>query len=137
MAATILVLGGCTTLDRHVGRIPSTVLSKAEAHATSLGRAWSSAAPADPALSAFRLLPNNLESFAARLSMIDTAERTLDLQYYIFRPDDTGLFIVDRMVAAADRGVRVRILIDDMCAHGIERQLLGFDAPSEYRTATV
>ena len=58
---------------------------------TTLGRTWSAAAPADPTLSAFRLLPNNLEAFAARVAMIDAAERTLDLQYYIFDSDDTGL----------------------------------------------
>src|SRR6266704_1632067 len=39
--------------------------------------------------------------------------RTLDLQYYIFHPDKTGSLIVDRLIAAADRGVRVRVLLDD------------------------
>jgi len=63
--------------------------------------------------SAFRLLPTGLDAFVARAVLIELAERTLDLQYYIFHPDKTGSLIVDRLIAAADRGVRVRILLDD------------------------
>src|SRR5881396_2819323 len=63
--------------------------------------------------SAFRLLPTGLEAFVARAVLIELAERTLDLQYYIFHPDQTGSLIIDRLIAAADRGVRVRVLLDD------------------------
>ena len=63
--------------------------------------------------SAFRLLPNGLDAFVARAVLIDVAERTLDLQYYIFHRDKTGSLITDRVVAAADRGVQVRVLLDD------------------------
>lgn len=63
--------------------------------------------------SAFRLLPTGLDAFVARAVLIELAERSLDLQYYIFHPDDTGSLIVDRLIAAADRGVRVRLLLDD------------------------
>jgi len=63
--------------------------------------------------SALRLLPTGLDAFVARAVLIELAERTLDLQYYIFHPDQTGSLIVDRLIAAADRGVRVRILLDD------------------------
>ena len=45
--------------------------------------------------------------------MINTAERTLDLQYFIFRQDETGQLLTDALLRAADRGVRVRLLIDD------------------------
>ena len=63
--------------------------------------------------SAFRLLPTGIDAFVARAVLIELAERTLDLQYYIFHPDKTGSLIVDRLIAAADRGVRVRVLLDD------------------------
>src|SRR5690349_9791465 len=112
-------LAACTTMDRKTPRRPSVSLTESEVESTALGKAWDAAEPDDPSFSAFRLLPNNLEAFAARVAMIDAAERTIDLQYYIFRPDETGLLLVERMVAAADRGVRVRILIDDICTHGI------------------
>ena len=45
--------------------------------------------------------------------MINAAERTLDLQYFIFRQDETGQLLTDALLRAADRGVRVRVLIDD------------------------
>jgi cardiolipin synthase C len=63
--------------------------------------------------SAFRLLPTGLDAFVARAVLIELAERSLDLQYYIFHPDQTGSLIIDRLIAAADRGVRVRVLLDD------------------------
>jgi putative cardiolipin synthase len=63
--------------------------------------------------SGFRLLANGLDAFVARAILIDLAERTLDLQYYIFRPDQTGSLVIDRLIAAADRGVWVRLLLDD------------------------
>jgi len=63
--------------------------------------------------SAFRLLPTGLDAFVARAVLIDIAERTLDLQYYIFNRDQTGSLITQRLIAAADRGVRVRVLLDD------------------------
>jgi cardiolipin synthase C len=63
--------------------------------------------------SAFRLLPTGLDAFVARAVLIDIAERTLDLQYYIFNRDRTGSLITQRLIAAADRGVRVRVLLDD------------------------
>jgi len=63
--------------------------------------------------SAFRLLPTGMDAFVARAVLIELAERTLDLQYYIFHPDNAGSLIVERLIAAADRGVRVRVLLDD------------------------
>ena len=63
--------------------------------------------------SGFRLLPTGLDAFVARATLIELAERTLDLQYYIFHADTTGSLIIDRLIAAADRGVRVRVLLDD------------------------
>src|SRR5580765_3925001 len=63
--------------------------------------------------SGFRLLPNGLDAFVARGLLIELADRSLDLQYYICHGDTTGSIIVDRLIAAADRGVRVRLLLDD------------------------
>lgn len=48
-----------------------------------------------------------------RMEMIKTAERTLDLQYYILHGDESGKLLTDALIRAADRGVRVRLLLDD------------------------
>ena len=49
----------------------------------------------------------------ARAVLIELADRTLDLQYYIFHGDTTGSIVIDRLIAAANRGVRIRLLLDD------------------------
>ena len=63
-----------------------------------------------------RLLDENLDAFAARWLAIESATRSLDLQYYIWHEDKTGGLIAEALVRAADRGVRVRVLLDDLDA---------------------
>jgi cardiolipin synthase C len=62
--------------------------------------------------SGFEMLPDGRESFLARLAMVEAAQHTLDLQYYIWRDDVVGTTFADRLLAAADRGVKVRLLLD-------------------------
>lgn len=65
-------------------------------------------------LSGFTLVYSGTDALAARLTMIDQAESSLDLQYYIYNGDATGGLIAERLLSAADRGVRVRLLLDDI-----------------------
>lgn len=80
---------------------------------SSLGRWIAARVAANGGRSAFRLLATGLDAFVARVLLIELAERTLDLQYYIFHGDTTGSIVIDRLIAAADRGVHVRLLLDD------------------------
>src|SRR4249920_1816066 len=80
---------------------------------TRLGQFFGSAAAAHPGLSGFSLLSQAREAFIARLALADLAEQSLDMQYYMWDGDTTGRIIVDRVMRAADRGVRVRLLVDD------------------------
>jgi putative cardiolipin synthase len=64
-------------------------------------------------LSGFHVLPAGVDGLAARIQLIRSAERTLDLQYFIFRGDATGSLIRQELRKAAERGVRVRVLVDD------------------------
>ena len=82
-------------------------------HGTRLDRWIAPAVSAHGTRSGFRVLARGLDAFCARVGLIELAGRTLDLQYYIFHGDTTGEIIVDRLIAAADRGVRVRLLLDD------------------------
>jgi cardiolipin synthase C len=59
------------------------------------------------------MLSAGLDGLAARLELIDHAEKTLDLQYYIFRADESGTLVMLALLRAADRGVRIRVLVDD------------------------
>ena len=80
---------------------------------TRLGQSFGAAAAEHPGLSGFSLLIHGREAFIARLALADMAERSLDMQYYSWDGDITGRIIVDSVMKAADRGVRVRLLVDD------------------------
>lgn len=64
-------------------------------------------------MTGYHVLFEPLEALAARLSLIDKAEKTLDLQYYIWDNDKVGALALHALIRAADRGVKVRLLIDD------------------------
>lgn len=74
------------------------------------------------------LLPENLEAFAVRAHSARTAGRSLDLQYYYWKDDLTGTLLAHEIVAAADRGVRVRLLLDDINTRTGDRTYLALDA---------
>ena len=106
------VLTGCAT--RPQPDYPRTISTAFEGPAsTKLGQFFGPAADQHPGLSGFSLLSHGREAFIVRLALGDLAERSLDLQYYVWDGDTTGRIIVDRVMKAADRGVRVRLLIDD------------------------
>ena len=65
-------------------------------------------------ISGFLLLERNLDALAWRLALIDSAKHSLDLQYYVWFGDEAGQLLLARVIAAADRGVRVRLLFDDL-----------------------
>lgn len=68
-------------------------------------------------------LNNGMDAFAARMLLIMTAEKTLDLQYYIWNNDITGNLMFQAIKDAADRGVRVRLLLDDNNTRGLDPTL--------------
>jgi putative cardiolipin synthase len=67
-----------------------------------------------PESSGFRLLESNLDGLKWRLALIDSTTRSLDLQYYVWFGDVSGQLLLARVIAAADRGVKVRMLFDDL-----------------------
>ncbi|WP_347303378.1 phospholipase D family protein [Croceibacterium sp. TMG7-5b_MA50] len=83
---------------------------------------------AHPGLSGLHLLEDGLDAFAARLLLIRRAQRTLDLQYYIWHGDRTGTLLLEELHKAAERGVRVRVLLDDNGIAGLDRALAALDA---------
>jgi putative cardiolipin synthase len=83
---------------------------------------------AHPGASGFRLVFDGVEAFALRAASARAAGRSLDVQYYIWHNDTTGRLLVRELVQAADRGVRVRLLLDDMDARANNFALAGMDA---------
>ncbi len=74
-------------------------------------------------LSALHLLDDGRQALAARLALIDQAERSLDLQYYIWHTDESGQALAAALWRAAARGVRVRLLLDDWGSRPTDREL--------------
>ncbi len=67
-----------------------------------------------PGESGLEPLVKGTDAFAARWILADVAERSLDVQYYIWHDDDTGKLLLGQLMRAADRGVRIRLLLDDV-----------------------
>lgn len=78
--------------------------------------------------SGFILVENNRLDFDWRLAMVDSARETLDLQTYLWRGDFGGGVLITRMYAAAERGVRVRLLVDDFVLRGQDRFIASLNA---------
>ena len=74
-----------------------------------------------PDKSGFLLIPKNEQALNWRLAMIDHAKYSLDMQYYTWNADASGWLLLRRVFEAADRGVRVRLLVDDLHFHGREK----------------
>jgi len=119
-------LGGCAALPENSGRTETTALE--DTGDTFLGRAYRREAPVHPpGQSAFRLLGNGLDAFVARAALAQVAERAIDLQYYMIHGDNVGTLLLEQLVKAADRGVRVRILLDDIDEGGRDFRIAALD----------
>lgn len=115
-------LGGCTlpSLDN---RSVSTAITNEAAQKTTLGAAVLSIAKEYPNLTGIRLLDNPRDAFATRVLLANNAQSTLDLQYYIWEKDVTGTLLLETINNAANRGVRVRLLLDDNGIGGLDEAL--------------
>ena len=108
-----LLFAGCASLPPGIDAPKVESFALAQPQATTLGKRFDARAKEHPGLSGFRLLMDGADSFALRIRIAEKAERTLDVQYFVLQQDDTGQLLLGALLAAADRGVRVRILLDD------------------------
>ena len=92
---------------------------------TSLGRAAAASLPKGLP-SGFQFLPVASASYEARLSLASQAERTIDMQTFVLDADDTGGYLLARLREAARRGVRVRLLVDDLHTSASDQLLATF-----------
>lgn len=94
---------------------------------TPLGRGVANATRAHPGLRGVHPLDDGRSAFAARTLLARAAVRILDVQYYIWKGDLSGSLLPQEMRAAADRGVRVRMLLDDNGVDGLDARLAALD----------
>jgi putative cardiolipin synthase len=117
---------GLTKMLKDIPRTPSAAFPD---HARTVIGAFLDKAAADHSgQSGFAIFPDGRQAFTSRIAMTELAERTLDLQYFVWDADATGRILAQHLVHAADRGVRVRILIDDFYMKGRDAILAALDA---------
>ncbi len=128
LAVLAALATACTSLPEvaDVRRTQSQAL--ADPSGTRLYGSLSPLFAAHPGKSGFMTLAAGEEAFIARLRLVEAAQKTLDFQYYIWHEDLTGSSLHNQLLAAADRGVRVRILQDDLNTAGMDETLRILDA---------
>ncbi|WP_171066729.1 phospholipase D family protein [Acinetobacter indicus] len=126
-----LVLGvsGCSTLPKQIEH-PVQMAFETPTEHTHLAQIVLPLREKNPQLTGYRVLYDPLEALSARLYLIDKAEETLDLQYYIWDNDKIGALALHSIIRAADRGVKVRLLVDDNNAKKMEGIYLALDQHS-------
>ena len=122
----LLLTGGCASLPSNIERTESQAMQ--DTMATRLGQASQTALKAHPGESGFLPLRDGIDALLARIVLAKAAERSLDVQYYIWHNDLTGRHLADALLHAADRGVRVRVLLDDVGVNPNDEVLLALDA---------
>jgi cardiolipin synthase C len=125
LAVLVLLISGCAALPQHVEKTLTTALPNPAA--TSLGRIVA-ADEVGKNLSGIRLLTSGEEALGDLIALADHAERTLDIQYYIIHEDDSARLLLQHVRMAADRGVRVRVLVDDLNTAGEDRRFMHLGA---------
>src|SRR5438045_357570 len=124
--ALAALLAGCASLPTGFEKTPSAALAPDSESDTAKLIQGELASRGHQ--SGFRLMVEGTHALLSRVVLADRAQHSLDLQYYIFHDDATGHLIAQRLLAAADRGVRVRLLLDDVNIKSQSRMLVALDA---------
>ena len=113
-----LALAGCGSLPPLTSRASSYALE--DTAATTLGQAIAPEAGRHPGLSGVEALTDGRVAFGFRVALARAAALSIDIQTYIWKPDETGTLLFEEMLRAAERGVRVRLLLDDITTQGMD-----------------
>jgi putative cardiolipin synthase len=124
--ALAVLLPGCASLPSLEGRTATTAL--ADTSGTRIGRALAADAAANPGKTGIHPLADGEAAFAARVVLAAAAERSIDAQYYIWHGDQAGYLMFEALWRAAQRGVRVRLLLDDLNTGGLDPTIAALDA---------
>ena len=126
LLGALLLLAGCAQLPARPQLPYQAALPVAEG--TRLDAEVAPAVARHPGASGFRLVADGMEAFALRGHSARSAGRSLDIQTYIWHDDLTGRLLAAEVLDAADRGVQVRVLLDDLDARAKSQALLALDS---------
>lgn len=120
------ILAGCASLPKEIEHPTEPLVAQSTSTLSALIDAHRPE-QANSGMSAVLLLDSGWYALAQRLALIETAEHSIDIQYYIWNSDASGSYLANRVLAAADRGVKVRIMLDDINLNEREDLLATFD----------
>jgi len=127
IASFVLFVAGCASLPDNVNRQASYAFTDTDD--TSLGKQTAEIIKTKGnGQDGFLVLKSGLDAFVARAVLEHHAERSIDVQYYLYHSDLVGHLFTEFLVNAADRGVRVRILVDDMDLEGRDISVIALDS---------
>ena len=126
VTALAALIAACASLPPLEGRTATTAL--ADTAGTRLGRAAAAGVAANPGKTGVHPLAEGHAAFAARVALAAAAEKSLDVQYYIWHGDQVGYLLFEALWQAAERGVRVRLLLDDLNTGGLDPTIATLDA---------
>ena len=121
----VLLLAACASLPPAPAHAPEPAFASPET--TALGALSSEAARAHPSRSGLLFQDTGRQALVQRALLIEAATRSIDAQYYIWNSDQSGRYLACRLYAAAERGVRVRLMLDDMNVAGRDALLAALD----------
>lgn len=121
------LLQGCA-LPQLSDRTVSDSLGEQQARDTLLGKALVQRVQQNGGKAGLYPIQDPKEAFASRMALVRAAERTIDVQSYLWHNDTTGILMLNELWRAADRGVRVRLLLDDNGVTGLNNQLNWVDS---------
>jgi len=122
----VLLVSGCASLPTDYPRTGSVAMQ--DYQSTPIGQKFSADEAEHPGESGFAIVRYGRNAFNIRIAMADAAEKTLDLQVYIWESDETGRILAERLGRTADRGVRVRLLVEDMGIGASDESIAALDA---------
>ena len=123
----LILLNGCASVDFKYPKPESYAITNTDD--TTLGQTIAPIVAKHPGeLSGFNLQFDGIESLAKRLAVTHKAERSIDAQYYLIDADTVGFVFIYSLLKAADRGVRVRLLIDDVFTEGYDFGMAALDS---------
>jgi putative cardiolipin synthase len=126
VAALASLITGCASLPSLEGRTATSALP--DTADTRLGRAVAPSVAANPGKTGIYALPEPRDAFAVRVLLAATAEKSLDAQYFVWHGDQVSYLLFEAVWQAAERGVRVRMLLDDLNTSGLDPTIAVLDA---------
>ena len=123
MLAAALLVAGCSTLPIEIPRPPASFAQPLQPTGPFAAMEAALVARAGSGRSGFHVLDSAEDALRWRLALIDSAAHALDIQYYLWYDHDSGLLMMKRVLDAADRGVHVRLILDDLDTDSTEGTL--------------